>query len=369
MGNIYYISMKAVIFAGGVGTRLWPLSRKKSPKQFEKVVGDKSTLQLAAEKLLPEFKAEDIYISTGKDYVSMVSEQLPFIPVENIIAEPAKRDVGPAVALVMGYLANKFPNESVVILWSDHLVKKIELFKKIIHESSKIVESDKECMVFIGQKPRFASDNLGWIETGAEAHTRNGISFRKFEAFKYRPVLETAQKYFHNSNYCWNLGYFVSTPSYVLSLFQRFSPAIYEVTQKICNFKTFEEFTANLDSYYKDMPEISFDNAVIEQLDKKKAYVVVADIGWSDVGAWEALKEALEQQREDNITKGRVLLEDSTDNLVYNYEDKKLVVGVNLKDILVVNTGDVVLVAQKSAVQQIKKLVESFQGTENENLT
>jgi mannose-1-phosphate guanylyltransferase len=361
--------MKAVIFAGGVGTRLWPLSRKKSPKQFEKVVGDKSTLQLAAEKLLPEFKAEDIYISTGKDYINMVSEQLPFIPKENIIAEPTKRDVGPAVALVMGYLAKKFPNESVIILWSDHLVKKIDLFKKIIFSSSAIVEADKECMVFIGQKPRFASENLGWIETGTEVHTKNDISFRTFEGFKYRPTSEIAETYFKDHKYCWNLGYFVSTPAYVLSLFQRFSPAIHDVMTKIGDFKTFEEFSANVEKFYKDMPEISFDNAVIEQLDKKKAYVVVEDIGWSDVGAWEALKEALEQQREDNITKGRVLLEDSSDNLVYNYDDKKLIVGVNLKDILVVNTGDVVLVAQKSAVARIKKLVESFQGTENEHLT
>jgi len=117
------------------------------------------------------------------------------------------------------------------------------------------------------------------------------------------------------------------------------------------------------------MAEISFDNAVLEQLDKQHAYVVMEDIGWSDVGAWEALKEALEKETQDNIIRGRVLLENSEDNLVYNYEGSKLIVGVNLKDLLVVNTNDVILVAQKSAVQQIKKLVESFQGTENEHLT
>jgi mannose-1-phosphate guanylyltransferase len=116
--------MKAVIFAGGVGTRLWPLSRKKSPKQFEKIVGDKSTLQLAVERLLSDFKAEDIYVSTGAQYVDMVAAQLDFIPKENIIGEPEKKDVGPAVAFMMGYLSKRFPNESVIILWSDHLVKK-----------------------------------------------------------------------------------------------------------------------------------------------------------------------------------------------------------------------------------------------------
>lgn len=360
--------MKAVIFAGGVGTRLWPLSRKKSPKQFEKVVGDKSTLQLAAEKLFPEFKAEDIYVSTGTSYISLVKEQLPFIPDENIIAEPAKRDVGPAVALVMGYLAKKFPNEPVIILWSDHLVKKIDEFKEIILESSKVIEKDHERIIFIGQKPRFASENLGWIETGKVVKETN-VAFRSFEGFKYRPNKETAETYFHDKKYCWNLGYFVSTPSYITGLFKRYTPAIYSVLEKINDFKTFTEFSENLAKYYPEMPEISFDNAILEQMDKKNAYVVMEDIGWSDVGAWEALKEALEEQRQDNIIKGKVLLETSEDNLVYNYEDTKLIVGVDLKDLLVVNTGDVILVAKKSSVQRIKKLVEGFQGTENEHLT
>jgi mannose-1-phosphate guanylyltransferase len=360
--------MKAVIFAGGVGTRLWPLSRKKSPKQFEKVVGDKSTLQLAAQKLFPEFKEEDIYVSTGTNYVSLVKEQLPFIPDENIIAEPAKRDVGPAVALVMGYLAKKFPHEPVIILWSDHLVKKIDQFKEIIMESSKIIEKDNERIIFIGQKARFASENLGWIETGAVVK-ESGVQFKSFEGFKYRPDKDTAEAYFHDKRYCWNLGYFVSTPAYVMSLFKRYSPQIFEVMEKISDFKSYEEFSHNLLRFYPDMPEISFDNAILEQMDKKNAYVVMEDIGWSDVGAWEALKEALEEQRQDNIIKGKVLLETSEDNLVYNYEDTKLIVGVDLKDLLVVNTGDVILVAKKSSVQRIKKLVEGFQGTENEHLT
>ena len=361
--------MKAVIFAGGVGTRLWPLSRKKSPKQFEKVVGDKSTLQLSAERLLPEFKAEDIYISTGINYVDLVKEQLPFIPPENIIAEPAKRDVGPAVGLIMGYLAKRFPHEPVVILWSDHLVKEIEVFKNIVLKASELITENKDRIVFIGQKPRFASENLGWIQRGKSLVKRSGIDFFQFDGFQYRPAEETAKKFFADDHYCWNLGYFVSTPSFMYGLFKKYSPNIYEITEKIVNEKDTEEFNKKLLAHYSEMPEISFDNAVLEQLDKKHAYVVVEDIGWSDVGAWEALKEALEQHREDNITKGRVLLENSEDNLVYNFDGKKLIVGVNLNNLLVVNTGDVVLVAQKSAVKQIKKLVESFEGTENEYLT
>ncbi len=361
--------MKAVIFAGGVGTRLWPLSRKKSPKQFEKIIDNQSTLQLAVKRLLPEFSPQDIYISTGAAYTDLVAKQLDFIPKENIIGEPEKKDVGPAVAFMMGYLARNFPDEPVVILWSDHIVRQEERFKKILLVAGKVIAKNKNKIIFIGQKPRFASDNLGWIETDDVLIKENDISFCKFIGFKYKPDKELAEKYFKSNKYCWNLGYFVSTPKFIYSLFQRFSPKIYDLTEKILQTKSKSDFNKNFKTYYHQMPEISFDNAILEQLDREFAYVVVDDIGWSDVGAWEALKEALENKKEDNIVKGKVLMEDSFDNLVYNYDDNKLIVGIDLNDMLIVNTDDVLLVTKKTSVAKIKKLVESFRGTENEKLT
>lgn len=361
--------MKAVIFAGGVGTRLWPLSRKKSPKQFEPIVGSKSTLQLAVERLLPEFKAEDIYISTGASYIDLVAKQLPILSKENIIGEPSKKDNGPAVAYMMGHLAKQFPNEPVIILWSDHLVRQEKKFKQIIEASGKLIEKDPKKIVFIGQKPRFASENLGWIECGQEIIANDNVSFLQFVGFKYKPNKELAVTYFSNGKYCWNLGYFVSTPSFIYSLFKESAPEIYNLCENILATLGTAEYQTRFTEYYGKMPEANFDNAVLEKLNKDCAIVVTEDIGWSDVGAWEALKEALEEERQDNITKGRVLLEDSDDNLVYNYEDQKLIVGIDLQDVLVINTGDVLLVAKKTSVSKIKKLVESFQGTENENLT
>jgi len=361
--------MKAVIFAGGVGTRLWPLSRKKSPKQFEKIIGNKSTLQLAVDRLIPEFAPHDIYISTGRNYVDVVHQQVNFIPKENIIGEPEKKDVGPAVSYVMTYLAEKYPKESVVILWSDHLVRQVDKFKRILQSADKLIQKDSDKIVFIGQKPRFASENLGWIESGALVKKEEKIDFRSFLGFKYRPEKKRAERYFKDGHHCWNLGYFVSTPQFVNKLFEQWTPTIYELSQKIMENKGKKNFDTISASFYAKMPKINFDNAILEKLDKKSAYVVIEDIGWSDVGAWEALKEALEKQRDDNITKGKVLLEDSFDNLVYNYDDKKMIVGIDLEDILIVNTDDVLLVAKKTSVGKIKKLVENFQGTENEKLT
>ncbi|KKQ02179.1 MAG: Mannose-1-phosphate guanylyltransferase [Candidatus Roizmanbacteria bacterium GW2011_GWA2_36_23] len=360
--------MKAVIFAGGVGTRLWPLSRKKSPKQFEKIIGNKSTLQLAIDRLRPEFSTKDIFIATGEQYTKIIRQQLKFLPKDNIIGEPEKKDVGPAVALVMGMLAQRDPHEPVAILWSDHLVQNVKRFIQILKSADKLLQKDPNKIVFIGQKPRFASDNLGWIESGTINKKIDRIDFLNFVGTKYRPNKDLAEKYFKNDNFSWNLGYFVSTPGFILSLYQRFFPRIFKLVKLILNSPK-DQYADNIKRYYHQMPEINFDNAILEQLDREFAYVVVDDIGWSDVGAWEALKEALEKSKKDNISKGRVYLKDCSDNLVYNFNNKKLIVGVDLHNMLVVDTNDVLLIANKNSVTKIKKLVESFKGTENERLT
>lgn len=358
--------MKAVIFAGGVGTRLWPLSRKKSPKQFEKIIGDKSTLQTTFDRLKKIIKPQDIFIATGKSYLKIIKKQLPDISSKNIIGEPQKKDVGPAVALMTGLLAKKFPKEPMIILWSDHLIKKEEIFHQVIKIAEQIIKKDKDKMIFIGQKPRFPNQNLGWIELGHKVKNIKNINIFTLKDFKYRPSLSVAKKYLRDNKHCWNLGYFVTTPKYLYDLFQRFTPKIFQITEKI--FENPASFEKNLNKFYPLMPEISFDNAILEQIDEKSAYVIAEDIGWSDVGAWEALKEALETKKEDNITLGKVHLEDSWDNLVYNYE-KKIIVGIDLNEFLIVNTKDVLLVTKKTSVPKIKKFVESLEKTGNQHLT
>lgn len=360
--------MKAVIFAGGVGTRLWPLSRQKSPKQFERIIGKKSTLELTIDRLLPDFSWSDIYISTGQKYLSIIKKQLPLLPEKNIIAEPVKKDVGPAVALVMGLLAKQSPDEPVIILWSDHLVKNKVRFKKIIKAAASQVENDRGGIVFIGQKARFPSINLGWIEFGKEIKKTDDVSFYKFINFKYRPDADTAQKYFTDQRHCWNLGYFVSTPRFIYDQFKRFTPQIYHLTEKIVNSPSQKEYEINIEKEYKNMPVINFDNAIIEQLDPAVAQVINEDIGWSDLGAWEALKNALEEKKEDNITQGRVILDHCIDNLIYNFDDEKTIVAIDLDDFIVVNTQDVLMVTKKSSVGKIKEFVEKLEKSKNNHL-
>ena len=361
--------MKAVIFAGGVGSRLWPLSRKESPKQFAKIVGEKSTLQLAVERLFPDFAPEDIYIATGRQYLQRTYEMLSVVPHKNIIGEPVKRDNGAAVGLMASYLSKKAPDEPVIILWSDHLVKHVDTFTHIIRTSGELLQKDPRKMIFIGQKPRFASENLGWIETGETTQVLNNVSFRSFVDFKYRPDDQTARKYFESSRYCWNLGYFVTTPAFLNDLFKEHAPEIHTITEEITATIDDEGFYTRLKERYQELPEINFDKAVLEKIDPQSSYVVIDDIGWSDIGAWEALKEALSHRKTDNVTTGNVQLRDSKDNLIYNYEGDKVIFGIDLHDMVVINTSDVILVANKSSISKVKELVESLKDTEYEKLT
>ena len=294
--------MKAVIFAGGVGTRLWPLSRKHTPKQFEKVIGEKSTLQLAYDRISPIFKPGDVYISSGARYAEILRTQLPEIPGGNFILEPEMRDVGAAVGLVAAILDRVSSKDPFIILWSDHLVKNEVLFRKILETAGKILNDEPEKIVFIGQKSRIATQNLGWIEYGQKIREVEGLSIYGFESLHYRPTLEQAE------------------------------------------------------------------GLILEKLTPQDGYVIGADFGWSDIGAWEQLKEALSASEEENVTRGKVMLQDSTDSLVFSHTEQ-MVVGIDLKEFLVINTEDVVLVCPKNSVPKIKKLVESLAGTEHEKLT
>lgn len=360
--------MKAIVFAGGVGTRLWPLSRKKSPKQFEKIVGDKSTLQLATERLQPDFSWDDIYVSTGSMYVPTVRKQLPLMPASHVIGEPTMRDVGPAVGLVTAILSKTDPKTPMVILWSDHLVKKDALFRKILRVAGSVIEEHPDRIVFVSQKARFASENLGWIEYGDRVETREDVGFHSFIDFQYRPDAATAKKYFESGHHAWNLGYFVTTPEFLFRQYEKFVPNLYDSLLRIQKAYGTDAYENVLNEVYPTLEKISFDNAILEKLEKKDAYVVSDNIEWSDIGAWEALKEALEDSEDKNVTQGNVMLESTTDSLVYNF-GKQLVVGIDVAEMLVINTDDVLLVCNKKSVPKVKKFVERLAGTEHEELT
>ena len=361
-------SLRVVIFAGGVGTRMWPLSRKATPKQFEKIIDNKSTLQLAVERIRPEVPFTNIYISTGNQYVGIIKEQLPEVPPQNIIGEPEMRDVAAAVGYLMAILAKTDPAGPVAILWSDHLLSNVASFKEALQAGADYINQHKEGFVFLGQKPRFANQNLGWIQHGEKISQVGNFAVHEFISWHYRPELPTAQKYFASADYTWNPGYFIVAPQYALDQFARFTPKMAESLRKLQASYGMPSHKADVESIYPALDKVSFDDAILAKIDPNQAVVLPVDLGWSDIGTWEALKEALVAKKTDNLTKGKVVAYQTEDSVVYNYTDQ-LVTTINVKDLVVVVTPEVVMVVPQASIPEVKKMLATFTGTENEKYT
>ncbi len=358
------IDIKAVVFAGGVGTRMWPLSRTQSPKQFEKMVDNKSTVQLTVARLRPEVDWGNIYLSTGEVYAPLVKKQLPRIPKKNIVGEPKMRDVAGAVGLMAAIIAKKDPDGPLAILWSDHIMKRVGQFKKALRVGSEYIRKNPDKILFLGHKPRYANQNLGWVQMGKELKKLNGFRIFEFKSWKYRPDFELVQKFFKDKKYSWNPGYFISTPKFILNQYQRFMPQMYKKIMELQQAYGRFSYKRKLKKIYPTFEKISFDDAILERLEPEKAVVMSVDFGWSDLGTWLALKEALQKSNKDNVAKGKVFLYQSEDSLVYNCSDQ-LLTAIDLKGMVVVNTEDVLLVCPKESMKNIKKVVNQFKENKN----
>lgn len=349
--------MKIIIFAGGTGKRFWPVSRKNSPKQFLPVTGDKPLLRLRYELLTSGFKSEDIFISTGVQYKNEVKAMLPELPAENFILEPEMRDTGPAVMLAVTYVNNLFPGETISVQWSDHLIKKpkafIESLKIAEHE---VVENNK--IVFITVPARFPSPHRGYIKFGNVIKKENDdLELREFEKFVEKPTVEIAEHYIQSKSYGWNPGYWVFSAENYLEIVKRYSSDYVEITNEIVQAGLSSE-AANK---FSMLERISADYQFAEKVNPEQALTLLVDMGWSDVGEWIALKEALEESDEANVIQGNVEDMGSKKSIIYNYDDSKLVATIGLEGFVVVNTKDVVAIFKKEDNQKLKEFLKKLE--------
>lgn len=363
--------MKIIIFAGGSGRRLWPLSRKKSPKQFEPIIGEKSTLRLAVDRVEPVYGAENIFISTNERYSDIIRKQLPELPPNNVIGEPTRRDLAAAVGLAMVHLAHATPqeaqeNEPVAILWGDNYMDQVDVFRRVLDSAEKLVASQKAKIIFIGETPRFANDQLGWIGLGEEQGVVNGRSYFGFKSLRYRPPLAECQQMFAENTHVWNTGYFVTTIGFVRRQYQQLQPKMWAGLKEIEETIGQPNYQETLHRVYPNLDVISFDDAILHDIEPGDALVLHGEMGWSDPGTLYALKEAINPDLNANVTKGKVIAEQSTDSLIFNYEAEKLVAVIGLEGMIVVNTEDAILVVHKDNIPLVKKVVNDLEGTDLE---
>ncbi len=364
--------MKIVIFAGGSGRRLWPISRKKSPKQFEPIIGEKSTLRLAVDRVLEQYGAENIFISTNEAYVELIRQQLPELPRGNVIGEPTRRDLAAAVGLALAHLAHATPDEAlneepVAILWGDNYMDQVDVFQRVLDGAEKLIAAHKARILFIGETPRFANDQLGWIGLGEAQGSVNGRSYFGFQSLRYRPPLHECRQMFAENTHVWNTGYFVTTIGFVRKQYQQHQPNMWVGLTEIEEAIGQPDYQETLHRVYPNLDVMSFDDAILHHVDPADALVLHGEMGWSDPGTLYALKEAVNPNVKANVTKGKVIVEASTDSLVYNYESDKLLTVIGLEGMIVVNTEDAILVVHKDNIPLVKKMVDGLEGTDLES--
>lgn len=337
--------MKLVIFAGGKGTRLWPLSRVNSPKQFDKIFNGQSTLQLAFDRVASTFGVNNIFVQTISEYKDDVREQLPDLPEDNLLIEPDRRNLGPAVCYAVNELYRRGVTGPMSILWADHLMEKPEEFVNALECGKELIEKDPERFVFLGERPRFANNNLGWIHVGEEKGDVDGRHYYEFKGWKYKPEQAECDRMYKSGEYFWNPGYFITSVKFLIERYKKLAPEIYERVTS---------------GDYSEAEAVHFDRAIIEKVDLSGAVVLKTNMGWTDPGTLYALKKALEEHSKANVTKGKVSILNTFDSFLYNQDENKILAGVGLNGMVVINTPDALIVVPKEEVVHVTDLVKQM---------
>lgn len=349
--------MKIIILAGGGGTRLFPLSRDCYPKQFLHVIGDKSLLAQTVERFLGLVEAEDIIIVTNERYIFHVQAELKTINAQgaHIITEPIGRNTAPAIALAQTYCQDVLQCDDDEILFvspSDHLIKPIDAFQDLIRNAQAIA---KDNIVTLGIKPTKPEIGYGYIE----AEKNNNVA-KKVISFKEKPDLVTAKEYIASGNYYWNGGMFMFSIATMQDELTKYMPAIIDITQNGYRY-TVDNFV--------NMPDISIDYAVAEK-SQKMMMISMENVYWNDIGSFDAIAEVL-SDKDKNVFKGDILTENCTDTMIIG--DNRLIAGIDLENLMIIDTPDALLVAKKGESQKVKnivnKLKQSKRKEEKENVT
>ncbi len=358
--------LKIALFCGGTGTRMWPMSRKEKPKQFQPLVGRQSMFQQAVRRIKKGFPIKDIFVITGRQYVGLVVEQIPDLPLENVIIEPEMRDTLAAVGYAAAVLDKKFNNPIVASLWAaDHLVKNEDEFIKALkaayeyaHEFGKIVSIDV--------RPTYPNIHVGYIQIGKMLKKLNGLAFFQYVKQIEKPDLATAKKFFNSWEYLWHAGYKVWPAQRMLSLYEKHTPKVYSGLVQIQNAWGSDRQDEVVRKIYPNFEKISVDFAIFEKMNSRELIVLSADLGWSDIGAWNILKDELAESTKANVMSGDILDIESTDCLIYNTTPNKIVATIGLENLIVVDTPDGLLVCHKDRVTDIKKIIEKLKVAKKE---
>lgn len=349
--------MKIIILAGGGGTRLFPLSRDCYPKQFLHVIGNKSLLAQTIERFLGLVEAKDIIIVTNERYIFHVQAELKTINAQgaHIITEPMGKNTAPAIALAQSYCQDVLQCDDDEILFvspSDHLIKPIDAFQDLIRNAQTVA---KDNIITLGIKPTKPEIGYGYIE----AEKNNNLA-KKVISFKEKPDLATAKEYITSGNYYWNGGMFMFSIATMQAELTKYMPSIIDITQN-----GYQYIVDN----FVNMPDISIDYAVAEK-SQKMMMIPMENVYWNDIGSFDAIAEVL-SDKDKNVFKGDILAENCIDTMIVG--DTRLIAGIDLENLMIIDTPDALLVAKKGESQKVKNIVNKLKQSKRkeakENVT
>lgn len=350
----------AVIMAGGSGTRLWPLSNKQTPKQFLKLTdNNKTMIQLTTERIKKLIDEEDIFIVTTKEYASIVYEQLPNIPKENIVVQPLNRNTAPCIAYVSKLIEKKYGEANVVVLASDHNIKNNKLLLDCIQTGFSNLTNDN--IITIGIVPNRIETGYGYIKLGNKTEDSKVYEVEKFVE---KPDFPTAKKYYDSGDYLWNSGMFIWNNKFILNCIEKFTPNIIKGINIIVDNIDKDDFDTILYEEYKKMESISIDYAVMEKVNN--ILVIPGNFGWDDVGGWLALERLSNLDENNNVIKGKITTLNSNDNIIINENNKSLIAINGVDNCIIVQTDNNILILNKDNVNDISKLLDEIKANNYE---
>jgi len=345
--------MKAVILAGGGGTRLWPLSTPEKPKQFQKLVSDKTLLEETIDRL-DFLDPADIYLAINKKHHDLVKNLAPSIPEKNIIIEPALRDTASCIGFAAAIIEKRHPGEVMAVIYADHLIQNKEEFQKNLKIAEKVAQEDDSLNILevIADEP---NTNYGYVKLGAKVKTLDQTEVYELDSFKEKPDLETAKKFLESGEYLWNTGIYIWKAKTLLQHYKKLAPETYEKLAKMQEAYDTEDQEKTIQELYPTLEKISIDFAIMEKVDPKEVRIIKADLGWSDIGTWEAIWKELTKSKDENTQRGDVQLIGTSGSLVYSDSGKKIAV-VGLENVIVVDTKEGLLICKKDESKRVKEI-------------
>lgn len=338
--------------AGGGGTRLWPLSTRKRPKQFLNLSGRETLVNEAIDRLTGVAAPEDLFIVTNASQAEMMMEQTNGrVKADHILREPAARNTAACIGYAAMTIVEKYGDGIMCVVPSDPYIRDEEKFRETLREAVRAAQ-ETDALVTIGIRPTFASTGYGYIRS----RQVEGKNYRKVEEFVEKPDIETAERYLESGAYAWNSGMFIWKASTILSYYERLLPDIHACLRKLAaGFKTPEEERI-LWEVYPSIPKISVDYGIMERAGH--VLMLTGDFGWSDVGGWDAMDVLHGVDEDGNIRVGDTLLLDSRNCTAYSVD--KLVAAVGVSDLVIVQAQDAVLVCPRSQTQRVGEIVQAL---------